>query len=242
MNKVFNIDNPVMAFMGKIADLIILNICALICSIPIFTIGASWTAMYYVAVKMVKKEESYIMKDFFKSFKENFKQATLIWLMVLAAVAIFVGDFMIYRAMPDSIPKFVVVALVVIAVFIFSTVLYIFPVLSHFDNTIKNTIKNAFLISMVNLPYTFLLIILFILPFVLGYFVLQILPIIILVGFSGPAFLAGFIWVRIFRKFEPKTEEEGADETDFEGTDIEGTDIEGTDTEGTDIEGTDIGE
>ena len=81
MGALFNLENPVWNFMGKVADLVILNLLALICSIPIVTIGASWTAMYYVTIKIVRKEEGYIIRDFFRSFKENFKQATIIWLL-----------------------------------------------------------------------------------------------------------------------------------------------------------------
>ena len=79
--KFFNLDSPVMQALGKMADLMWLNILTLICCIPVVTAGASLTAMHYMALKIVRNEECYITKGFFKSFKENFKQATLIWLL-----------------------------------------------------------------------------------------------------------------------------------------------------------------
>lgn len=69
--------------MGRAADLMILNIVFIICCLPIVTIGASLTALHYVTLKMVRNEESYIVKSFFKSFKQNFKQATIINLIML---------------------------------------------------------------------------------------------------------------------------------------------------------------
>ena len=72
--KFMSIDGPVMRFLGKVADMMILNLLVLFCSIPIITMGAALTAMHYVALKVVRNEESYITKDFFKSFKMNFKQ------------------------------------------------------------------------------------------------------------------------------------------------------------------------
>ena len=72
MGKLFDLDSPIMNFLGKLADLIILNILAFICCIPIVTAGASMTALYYVCLKMVRNNEGYIMKSFFKSFKQNF--------------------------------------------------------------------------------------------------------------------------------------------------------------------------
>ena len=76
----------------------LLNILMLICCIPIFTIGASVTAMYYVAFKMVKNEEGYITKSFFKAFRENFRQATPVWLVMLALLVFFWVDLSVIRS------------------------------------------------------------------------------------------------------------------------------------------------
>ena len=54
MDRIFNMDNKFFTFMGKAADLILLNIIFLICCLPVVTIGASVTAMYYVTLKMVR--------------------------------------------------------------------------------------------------------------------------------------------------------------------------------------------
>ena len=86
MDRFFSMDNKFFTFMNKVADLCILNIVCLICCIPIVTAGASITAMFFVTMKMVKNEESYIIKSFFKSFRQNFKQATVINLIMLVTV------------------------------------------------------------------------------------------------------------------------------------------------------------
>lgn len=217
MGALFNLDNPVWNFMGKVADLILLNILCIVCSLPIFTIGASWTALYFVTIRMVRKEESYIIKDFFRSFKENFKQATIIWFMVLGAALLFVGDIVIYRMMPDQIPMPVMLAVVVLGYLVLGTVIYVFPLLSRFHNTTKGTIKNAFLISIVNIPYTLILVILMLIPIVLTIFVFQAAPVILAVGVSLPAYFSSYLWVRIFRKFESaEVKEEAAIETESE--------------------------
>ena len=80
MSNFFNMDNGLFRALGKLADLMLLNILFLVCSLPIFTIGASFTAMYYVTLKLAENEEGYIARGFLKSFKQNFKQATIIWL------------------------------------------------------------------------------------------------------------------------------------------------------------------
>lgn len=214
MGAIFNLDNPVWNFMSKVADLVILNVLAIICSIPIVTIGASWTAMYFVTIRMVRKEESYIIKDFFRSFKENFKQSTIIWLIALAAIAVFVGDVMIYRMIPEQIPQVLMIAVLILAYLVLGTIIYVFPLLSRFHNTTKGTIKNAFLVSLVNVPYTFVFAVLLIIPILIAVFVIEAAPFILMFGFSLPAYIASIFWVRIFKKFEPKEEVvEGAKES-----------------------------
>ena len=75
----FKLDSPLMNFLGRVCDIMILNVLLIVFSIPIFTAGAAITAAYSVSYKMVKNEESYIIKGFWKAFKENFKQSTVIW-------------------------------------------------------------------------------------------------------------------------------------------------------------------
>lgn len=204
MGAIFNLDNPVWNFMGKVADLVILNLLVIVCSIPIFTIGASWTAMYFVTMRMVRKEESYIVRDFFRSFKENFKQATVIWLFALFAVGIFAGDVIIYRMIPEQIPKALMIAVLVLAYLVLGTIIYVFPMLSRYHNTIKGTIKNAFLVSVVNIPYTIIFVLLMSIPFIMAVFLVELMPFVIMVGFSLSAYVASIFWVRMFRKFEPQ--------------------------------------
>ena len=208
----FNYDNPVWRFIGKFGDLIILNVLWFVCSIPIFTIGASTTAVYYVTLKLARNDDGYTIRSFFKSFKENFKQATIIWLIALVVGIIFAGDFMILRNSTVSFGKVIMVLITIVAVIYLFTMIYIFPVLSRFENTVKNTIRNSFLMSVLNLPKTILLIIINLIPTVLLLVTLQAMPLLILFGFSVPAYVASMLFVKIFKRFEPEEEEETSDE------------------------------
>ena len=98
--KLFNLDSPVMVFLSKVANLMILNVLTIICCIPIFTAGAAITALYYVTIKMARGDDPYIIKGYiFKSFKENFKQATIIWLIMLVILAIIAVDWRVTLVM-----------------------------------------------------------------------------------------------------------------------------------------------
>ena len=93
--KLFNLDSPLMQALSRVADIMLLNVLTFICCIPIVTAGASFTAMHYMCLKMVRNEETYLVRGFFKSFKENFGQATVIWLIQLVVFFILGYDFFI---------------------------------------------------------------------------------------------------------------------------------------------------
>ena len=220
MGRFFSSDSPVMNFLGRVADLVWLNILYIICCIPIVTIGASTSALYYVTMKMVADEEGYITKSFFKSFKENFKQATVIWLIILLAGTIFFMDFRILNAMEGTLGKVVYVLICAVAILFLFMTIYIFPLLAKFENTIKNSMKNAFLISIRHFPYTILLVIGVIAPFILIYFVTALLPILFLGIFSLIAFYTSYIYRKIFSYYIPQEEAE-ADNEEETPSDIE---------------------
>ena len=83
-SEIFNYDNGFWRFMGKLWDALVLNILWVVCCIPLVTVGAATTAVYYVALKLARDEEGYVISSFFKSFKENFRQATALWLVLAA--------------------------------------------------------------------------------------------------------------------------------------------------------------
>ena len=204
----FNYENPVWQFMGRIADLMILNAIFIIFSLPIFTIGAACTGMYYCLLKIVRGEDTYVWRDFWTSFKRNFKQATIIWLILIPFLAILSIDVLMWYNDPTLLPKALKITTIIVICIVLAIAIYVFPILSHFDNTTSNTLKNAFLVSVINLPYTIYFMVLLLLPVLILYIDPRFIMLDILMGFSLPALLATFGWNRIFKKLEPKEEEE----------------------------------
>ncbi len=208
MSSFFDMDSPFMRFLNKVADMVILNFVALICCIPIFTIGASLTALHYVCLKIAREEEGYIIRSFFKSFKLNFKQATAIWLMFLAVFAVLFVDFWFLRGMEGTFYTVLMCVLLVATAITLFTLTFVFPVLSKFDNTVFRTIKNAFFISVLQLPRTIVMIIVNILPIVMLYST-KAAPFALLFGLSVPALVGGFLYDKFFAKLEGREETEG---------------------------------
>lgn len=160
----------VFVFMGKVADLCLLNLVCLACCIPIITAGASLTALYYVTLKMVRNEEAYIFRSFFKSFRQNFKQATIIHLIMVAAAVLLFLDTNIVKAMNQPASSIMSVIFAVFTLLYAMILLYLYPILSKFYNSVKNTFRNAVLMSIRHLPYTILMLIISILPILIFLF------------------------------------------------------------------------
>lgn len=200
--RLFNLDSPVMQALGKVADLMWLNVLTFVFCIPIITIGPSLTAMHYMALKIVRNEECYITKGFFKSFKENFWQGMLIGILMLLVLLVLVGDFVLLRNPELNFSRFLQIVITIIAVLFVFTVLYVYPVLAKFSNTTWRTIKNAFLMSIMQFPKTLLMIVIWALPLFLLWFTLRTVPIVFLFGMSGPAWLCAHLYNKFFKKLE----------------------------------------
>ena len=208
----FNYDNPVWRFIGKFGDLIILNILWLICSIPIFTMGASTTAVYYVTLKLARDDDGYTIRSFFKSFKENFKQSTVIWLILLAVGVILGIDLYFFTRLFTGSGSFRTVMLTVFLamVLVYGAVFtYIFPLQARFFNSVKRTFFNAFFMSLRHLFRTIGMIaidgVLIAAAFV--FMVPPMLMIFMLFGFPLLAFINSYILTPVFNLYMPKEEE-----------------------------------
>ena len=212
--KIFDLDSPLMNVLNKMADLMWLNILTLICCIPVITAGAALTSMHYVALKIVRNEVSYITRSFFKSFKTNFRQATLIWLLLMLVAAILGGDYYIITKSGMQFSQVLVVLIMAAGVLVICTSLYVFPVLAKFDNTIMGTIRNAFIMSILQLPKTVVMFVMAFFPLIIYLVSLRLIPIIFLFGFSLPAYASAMLYNKFFQKLEDQllSEQEPAPE------------------------------
>lgn len=216
--KFFDLDSPLMKALNRMTDILWLNILTLVCSIPIITAGASFTALHYACLKMVRDEDGYITREYFKSWKKNFKQATIIWIIMLAVFGLLAADVYCIHVMSTN-TAILFAAICAAAIFVLMTSLYVFPVLSHFENTIIGTIKNSFFMSILALPRTILMALLTVAPLALLYAVeyfntmTWLVPLIFLFGYSAPAYVCAMLYNKFFKKFEPESESTNDDFT-----------------------------
>ncbi len=154
----YNPDSPLMRFLTKVADLMILNILFLTCCLPIVTIGASLTALYSVTLKMVRDEHTGIFSSFFHSFRQNFRQSTLCWLVYLAGIVLTVADLLFLRTMESTAATVLTTLLLVVGAVAFAWGQYLFPFLARFETPLKAAVKNSLLLAIAYLPKSALMV------------------------------------------------------------------------------------
>ncbi|MBP5607630.1 MAG: YesL family protein [Lachnospiraceae bacterium] len=203
--KIFAIDSPLMNILSKIADLLILNLITLVMCIPIVTAGASFTAMHYCCLKLARGHETSMWKQFFHSFKDNFKQSTLIWLLFLVIMGFIGYDFVLMYNNPTELSSFVFGGLLVFTIILLFGGSMVFPVQAKFYNTIPVTIKTGFIFSFRHFFKTLVFFVLKLLPLVLmllGNIGIMVFPLILCFCFSAPGFVAAKLYDKSFQEAE----------------------------------------
>lgn len=152
MKQIFSLDSPIMIFLGKIADMVILNLLFVFCSIPIITAGASATALCYVTLKARDGYEGSVCRYFFKSFRQNFLQATLIWSFLMVMMAALGINYRFIRAMEGTGYQLMRIILFIGVIIWIMLTLYVFFLQARFHNTVFQTLRNALALAVGNAP------------------------------------------------------------------------------------------
>lgn len=163
MNAIFNPENRFWMFMDKVMDAMIISILWLVCSLPIVTMGAATTAVFQFTLYQVRDEEGYVWKSFFKAFRQNFRQATILWLGGLAVGVFLLAD--VYLCMHLRIPGTLRMALLVglgcIGLIYLLTMLYVLPLMACFQVSVKTAVRDSFVMAVGNLPVSLLILVIY---------------------------------------------------------------------------------
>jgi len=178
MKGLFQMENPVWVFMGKLVDMFVLTMLWILTSLPIITIGASTVALYYVTLNLANDEEGYIVRSFFRAFRDNFRQGIFagIWMM---AVGIFLGcDIYMYYHMDGSVGMIMFWASIILTVVYTMTMIYLFPLIARCKTDLKHLFAMAFVMAIKNFGWTLFMIVIALCLFLIGIFVMAPLLVI----------------------------------------------------------------
>lgn len=213
--RFFSPDSKLMQAISRISDLVILNILFLITCIPLFTIGASLTALYTVCFKLGTDKEEGAVRPYLRAFRENFKQSTAAWLILVFFGGATIANIALAYSYSGVLGY---TYLVFIGMFFLLLMIgaYVFPLISQFYNDTKSTLKNALLLSVGHLPRTIIMVVFNVLPFALFlsdlYLFFYCAMIWVLIYFSAAAYLNANILRKVFAPFRPAEEPEHMEE------------------------------
>lgn len=207
MRNLFNLDNPFVQFLARVGDLIIVNVLFLVCCLPVVTVGASLAAMHKVTQAMALDEDNGIVKTFFRGFRENFKQATLLWLMMLVfGVSMLCNYLLIMGFTAGTLATVLKCVLVVFSTLVLVLAVYMFPLMARYQNTLRQHATNALILAVVKLPRTIALLVLCAMPVLIAVVsvqtFLQTLIFWLAVGFGFISYMSSVLLKPVFSELE----------------------------------------
>lgn len=203
-------DSPFGRAMNRIIDLFVLLCLTVICSVPVITIGASLSALYYVLLKIVRMEEGNIVSQFFKGFKDNFLKGTLLWIIIGGIFAVFYVDIALLNQVAMNFSDLERVVLLVVAAIVLMVSSYVFPLQAQFENPVGRTLKNAFIISVMNFPRSLLLLFLRAVPIIVMLMLPETIYYLPVISIVLVPYFSTQILVRVFEKYMPEVTGEEA--------------------------------
>lgn len=160
LNKIFDMENGFWTFVNKLADVVILELLWLLTSIPLITVGASSVAFWHMLLKVATDQGGSVFSGYFRAFRQNVRQGTLIWLLQFASgIWLALDAYICFKS--DSL-----LAIALIGVFgalgllwLFTSV-YLYPLAGRFSFPLKKIIGNSFFLAIRHFPHTFCLLLL----------------------------------------------------------------------------------
>lgn len=206
----FSVDGKLYEWMNRFCQLVFLNFLWFLCSLPIVTIGASTVALYHVTFQLLRDQDATIGKSFFHAFRENFRQATLVFLITCGLIFLLFSDFVICnRFFSHNTAGLLLVPLMIAAFLLCCAGCYLYPLIACFQNSIRKIFSNALRLAASHLLSTALLFILSFGPLLfLNIFSAQ--PVLgsflcIILGVSLFAWLKSILLLKIFQPYFPET-------------------------------------
>lgn len=215
----FGENNPVWRAICRITDMVVMGILFLLTCIPIITIGAALSGFYYAAMDSMRKEDGYVLKRYFTAFGRNFKKATLIWLFFIITGGICFMDVYFWAGHAEITGALFMFAFSLILCIVWlMTFIFAFPLQARFENTVKKTIENAFLLAVSHLPFTIIMFLLIGILAVLCYITWPAAIIFIIIGIGIVGYLVVHYYETNFKKWGYIDKDDGKikdDDMDF---------------------------
>ncbi len=196
-------DNPILGMLSKLTDLLVINLLVIVCCLPVFTAGAALTAGHFAALRL-KKGEGTVFADFWRSFKENFKQATVVWLILAAIVA---GVLVVLWFWGAQSVLLSILGLVTLLLTLMLS-LWVYPVLSRFVYSTGALLRTSFVLCYRYLFRTVGMLLSLLLPVLALVLSLYTIPVLLMWGVSAPMYICVLLYRRVFAELEEQVQQQ----------------------------------
>lgn len=198
----FRFDNPYFEFMNTLSHFIGVNVIFIVTCLPIITIGPALAGLYTVMIKEAKDEGPYIIKGYLKAFRANLRQGICATLVFLFLTAVFLFNVEFWFTINSATGTIIGGIMIAACLLLLICYIYTFPLMSCFENSLKQTMKNSLLIGIQNFKETLILIVALAattaLTFLFSYFAVFM----VLLGFALFTYCSAFLFNRVFKKYE----------------------------------------
>ena len=196
--------------MTRCGIVIAANLMFVLFSLPVVTGGAAWVALCHVMLKTLRGDGVINpFKQFWIGFRNNFKQATLYWVVLLLLVVMGAMNVRLCTQFGGlfTYVKYAVYALGAAALVL---TIYLFPTMAAFADTLPHLLRNALYFA-IKRPLKLIVILFFnVFPFVLTYSDPQTLPLYAFLwttcGFGLVALLEATLLLSEFKPFLPEVD------------------------------------
>ena len=196
-----------MVFLSRLVDLAVLNIITVCTSMLIVTAGGAMTAMNHVLLHLVRKDETYVTRMFWTSFKKNFRQGIPEGLLAIAVAVIAAVDLWALHGSESKLATMMMIVITIITMFFAVTFIYMFALQSRYENTVRGTIMNAFRLVISNLPKSFLMLIVWLAWALVLIYLNKAAPGFFLIyGLTLPGYLCAMLYNGVFNNLETEGE------------------------------------
>ena len=159
MGNFLSTDGPLFEGLTYITNIIYVSALWILFSIPVITIGASSTALYYTVTKVIRHGRSYIFREFWQSFKSNLKQSTAVWLIYLVLMGVLLVDIRVMGVFGNTVAQTLQFVFLAGICMVSGVMVYALSYIARFTQDVRHILTNSVLMAIRHLPKTLLLIV-----------------------------------------------------------------------------------
>lgn len=206
---IFDPDSKFMQITSTMLDYLKIGLLFMLFSIPVIPMGAAAAAAMTVAMKIARGEAPAVWEPFWKAFKENFRQGTILLIIFATIFALFGFDwYQLLKMDSTTLIRVARAAIVVLAIFTLSMALYCFAIIARYELPVKAVLRNSVIYTLLYFPKNLVVVGMIVGGILAYYYITPIVPLVVAIVPPVVIWYFAKTCVSVFRNSENRTQEE----------------------------------